>query len=371
VEQVTLLDGEKKTLPVTWKRTAPDTLQVHVGLQNASPGAMTLALQQYGQSKPDTIKLRTYTEAASLGRLAFHSGDTTAILYGKKLDEVVSVALQGLRFLPVNITQQDNNVDALNLKLEKDDAKISAAKHLAELQQGEAAIAHVALKDGRTLDLSIIVQAPRPVVSLLGKSVQWNSSSNSSDTQSGIVFQNQDDLPQSGRLSFFVKSVVPALFPRTESIEIASADGSFHTTLSITNGTLVLQDARTVFAELDPEKSFGASAFGALQFRAVDVDGLSGDWQPLANLVRVPTFQHVRCPMNSDKACTLRGNDLFLLDSVASDSQFQHSASVPLGFAGESLSIPRPVGATLYIRLRDDPSSIITIALPVLPENAP
>jgi hypothetical protein len=85
-------------------------------------------------------------------------------------------------------------------------------------------------------------------------------------------------------------------------------------------------------------------------------------------LVRVPSLKEVRCPDSPDKACTLIGQNLFLIDSVASDSQFAHNAPVPLGYTDSSLSVPRPNGTLLYIKLRDDPSTVNTAALPVLPE---
>jgi hypothetical protein len=65
----------------------------------------------------------------------------------------------------------------------------------------------------------------------------------------------------------------------------------------------------------------------------------------------------------------LRGTNLFLIDSVASDSQFTHTVPVPAGFADASLSVPRPNGTLLYVKLRDDPSTVDTVVLPVLPDE--
>jgi hypothetical protein len=45
-----------------------------------------------------------------------------------------------------------------------------------------------------------------------------------------------------------------------------------------------------------------------------------------------------------------------------------HAVYVPEGFADSTLSVPRPDGTLLYIKLRDDPSVISTATLPVLPE---
>jgi hypothetical protein len=42
---------------------------------------------------------------------------------------------------------------------------------------------------------------------------------------------------------------------------------------------------------------------------------------------------------------------------------------VPVGFAGSTLGVPRPNGTLLYIKLRDDPATVSSVVLPVLPEN--
>jgi hypothetical protein len=97
--------------------------------------------------------------------------------------------------------------------------------------------------------------------------------------------------------------------------------------------------------------------------------GGKGDWQPLATLVRVPSLKEVRCPDSPDKQCKLSGSNLFLLDSVAADPQFNQTVSVPIGFADSSMSVPRPNGTLLYIKLRDDPETVDTLVLPVLPEE--
>jgi hypothetical protein len=56
---------------------------------------------------------------------------------------------------------------------------------------------------------------------------------------------------------------------------------------------------------------------------------------------------------------------LFLLDSVSADADFANPVKVPEGFVQDALAIPPPKGKTLYIKLRDDPQTIDTVALPV------
>jgi hypothetical protein len=232
------------------------------------------------------------------------------------------------------------------------------------LKPGAALSAHVTLKDGRTLDVPATIEPPRPKVGLVNKNLQTASGSSVP-----VRFAKPEALPQDARLSFFLKAEVPPEFSRTEKIEVATIDGSFSTTLSLGDGSLVQQDAGSVLAMLDPLKAFGPAAFGPLQFRPVEANGAKGDWQPLATLVRVPALKEVRCPDSTEKQCTLSGTNLFLLDSVASDSQFKNAVTVPAGYVSESLFVPRPYGTRLYIRLRDDPSTAATVALPVLPDT--
>jgi len=124
-----------------------------------------------------------------------------------------------------------------------------------------------------------------------------------------------------------------------------------------------------VMALFDPLKTFGPSAFGPLRFRPIAEDGEKGDWQPLATLVRIPSLKEVHCPDSPDKQCELSGSNLFLIDSLASDQLFTHTVSVPIGFADSTLSVPRPNGTLLYIKLRDDPATVNTLTLPVLPDE--
>jgi hypothetical protein len=232
-----------------------------------------------------------------------------------------------------------------------------------KLHTGDAIVVHVTLKDGRMLDVKTEVSAQRPAVSILTKSVQVDPAS----SPSAVHLGSQEELPQDGRLDFFVKTQEPENFPPTERIEVATADESFRVMLSFKDGNLTLQDTKTVLAVLDPMKLLGPSAFGPLKFRPISGDGINGDWQALVNLVRVPMLKAVHCVPGAEKQCTLSGDKLFLLDSVSADADFANSVTVPEGFVEDALAIPPPKGKTLYIKLRDDPATIDTVALPVPP----
>jgi hypothetical protein len=140
--------------------------------------------------------------------------------------------------------------------------------------------------------------------------------------------------------------------------------------LSVASGTLVLQNPRTILATLDPLKTFGTSAFGPLRLRAVAPDGTTGDWVPLVTLVRLPSLKDLHCPTDVTAACTLTGSSLYLVDSIATDAAFTDPVSVPEGFVGTTLTLPRPGKTGFYLRLRDDPAATNTVVLPILPLKA-
>ncbi|HEY6453562.1 MAG TPA: hypothetical protein VIX87_13305, partial [Steroidobacteraceae bacterium] len=129
------------------------------------------------------------------------------------------------------------------------------------------------------------------------------------------------------------------------------------------NGGITLQNAGVAVAALDPGKAFGSSAAGPLQFR-VSAGGVTGDWQPLATLVRLPELKELKCPVTPELACKLAGANLFLVDSISTDARFDHPVQVPDGFPGTALPVPHPAGP-LYVKLRDDPAVISTVALNV------
>src|SRR5450432_3243664 len=356
VENIVFRNENGAELKSSWKLLRPDSLEVQVALKDEVPGVVTMSVKQFGLAKADEVELHTYAEAAKLERFSIYSGDRQGLLRGTRLDEVDSVELKGVRFTPEKLSRAN----------ERDELRLTAANAADgagadSWHPEEKAVARVTLKDARVLDLQATVEAARPAVKLISKNVQAGA-------PTALRFGNQDELPQDERLSFFLKTVVPEKFSHGEKIEVAGADEVFHVLLSVADGGLVLQDAENVLATLEPLKSFGASAFGPLRFRPVAEDGTKGDWQPLVNLVRLPTLKEIRCPDSPDKQCKLSGANLFLIDSVASDPQFTHASPVPTGFMEPTMSVPRPNGTLLYLKLRDDPATVNTVVLPVFPE---
>lgn len=349
-----------KPLELTWKSPKPDkpdTLVVDVPLKDATPGPVTVEIRQYGVAKPDTISLNAYAEAASLDRITLNAGDQTATLKGTRLDEVAKASFSNIAWTPDKLARVQD-FDQLSLK---------TGGSTAELDPAERYTAKVALRDGRELKVPVHVDPPRPQVTLLSKGSQDGDEAAPSPVHLGSA----EDLPLSEKIVFFLKSEVPQKFPRNQQVEVAAEDGSFHTVLSLADGSLMLEDARTAIGTVDPLARFGNSAFGPVRARALSADGVAGDWMGLGTIVRLPGLKELRCPRAAAKPCVLTGSNLFLVDSVAATQDFSNAADVPSDFTGTQLTVPHPVNGALYLKLRDDPDTVQTLAMPVTPIAPP
>jgi hypothetical protein len=357
-----------------WKPAdKPEEIAVNLPLKSLNTDTVQLAIKQYGDPALDTVTAKTYSEPAKLEAVNLHAGDTTAVLTGTSLNQVKQLEIDGLVFTPApahdGTAKSDSSEDKDQLTLAIDPKASDAKSSLAKLAAGDKFTATATLKDGRTLTLPVTINTPRPVVSLLSKGI---------DAPKGSpIHLSPDDVPLNEKLTFFLKS--PENYPRGQQIEVASTDDSLHTRLSIADGSLVLQNKHTVLATLEPLKVFGTSAFGPLHLRAVSPDGTTGDWIPLATLVRLPTLTDLHCPAHArQQPCTLEGSDLYLVDSFSTDPAFTAPVPVPEGFVGNSITLPHPAEAaphqadtTFYVRLRDDPATTDQVTMPVIAVPAP
>ncbi|NYF80310.1 hypothetical protein [Granulicella arctica] len=359
INTITLDGTSGKDAEVKWKDAdKSEHVEATLALKSTDPGALHLSVKQYGDPTPATVSTESFTEPAKLTDLQIHAGDTSATLTGVSLNQVKALTLDKLTFTPAPDapspeSASDSGTTALQLQL-------PAGSPAPKLKPGDKLTASITLKDGRTLTLPVTIAPSRPTVTLLNKNI-------AAAPKSPIQLVNRDDLPVDQQITFSLKSA--ANFPRTGQIEIANADESLHSTLSVASGTLVLQNPHTLLATLDPLKTFGTSAFGPLRLRPVSPDGVDGDWLPLATLVRLPALTTLHCFADPGKPCTLAGNNLFLLDSISTDVAFTNPTDVPEGFVGTSIPMPHPVGGTFYIRLRDDPDGVNLVKLPITSEK--
>jgi hypothetical protein len=334
-----------------------------------TPGDLHLAIQQFDQPKPDELSARTFSEPASVSSVNLHAGDKSINLHGTHLSEITQLALGDLTFTPVTENlQPDNDPSTMLLAL-------PAANPVPPTHAGDHLTAKITLRDGRTLTASVTVEISRPSITLLSKSA-------TPVPNSIISMSNPDDLPINASLMFTLKT--PTNFPRNGQIEIETLDGTLRTVLTLApSGGLLLQDPHTLVATLDPLRSFGPSAFGALHLRAVFPANIShndasksdappaivSDWIPLVTLVRLPTLSQLQCPPDESQSCTLTGSSLFLVQSVASNPAFNDSMSVPDGYTGTTLTIPHIAAGTLFFKLRDEPNGINSAIFPTSPST--
>lgn len=355
VDGIEFQSADGKAVKAKWKLVKPNQVEVTLPLKDAQPGQMTLMVNQAGLDKPEDVQVQAYSEPGHLTAFTLHAGDTQGMLEGTRLDEVASLKLKGVEFKPGTLTST-KGMDSLPMEALN-------AKAASGLKAGEIFKAVATLKDGRTETVKGIIGAERPSVMLLSKSVQMGGSGGNAEAASNIQLSDPDEVPQNATLLFSLKAQTPSKFTRGEKIEVATADESYSTMLTLANG-LTLQDSHTALATLDPAKAFGASAFGPLKFRVVTDSGVKGDWQPLATLVRLPKFASLKCGADAEGICHLQGADLFLVDAIAQDQQFKNPVQVPDGFPGWTLPVPHPgPNGQLYVKLRDDPSVVNLVTL--------
>jgi hypothetical protein len=346
LEDITLVEPSAKSHKVEWKQTHPNEVELALPLQDVSAGDLTLRVTQFGRPDAQTLGLHAFAQAGHLESFTLHAGDTEGILHGNRLDEVKGLNFSGLQFVPGTLVSREG----------RDELAMAApsGSDTRALKTGEA---QVTLADGRTFNVKVAVDAPRPSAVLISKSVQRPASAN----ENGIQLSNESELPLEAHLSFSIRAQSPATFTSDEKLEVATTDGSFSVLLGMGTGGVMLESRKVAVVTLEPSKAFGASAFGPLQFRRV-VGGVAGEWVPLATLVRLPKVTEVDCAGDPDAGCSLTGLDLFLLDSVSVDADFTRVTHVPDGFTGRTLQIPRPLQGRLYVKLRDDPA-IVNVAV--------
>jgi len=347
IQHIALSSDKAKDVDVTFKPDADkdkkNTLALAVSLKSVEPGGYALAIQQFGDANRDKVPFTAYTAGITVGDLKIHAGDTTATLSGVGLKNVASVEIDKQTFTPAT----DSNDEILHLE----------SKTAVSPATGSEAT--VKLKDGRTMPAKISSQAARPSLKL----VSMKSTPAEQSGALAVTLTNKSDIPLNGTVTFVVQT--KDAFPRDEAIEVATANNAVHTKLSLADNTLVLQDANTAVAHLDPLKAFGQSAFGRLAIRPVQADGTTGEWIGLGTLVRTPKITGIKCTDTNAPTCALNGDQLFLAQSFAAGKDFAKPTDVPTGFSETTFNVPTPTdGATLYLKLRDDPANMATVTLP-------
>ncbi len=355
IESMTVQTASGETEKASWKAGETGQVAATVSLKDAEPGPIKLLIKQYGGKAADEVALQAASQAGRLDAFVYHAGDLSGVLQGARLEEVSRLTLRDAVFQPGVVRAGDH--DSVSLTA----ANPEAARRLAA---GDVILARVALKSGKTLKLRVTVGAARPAVELISKTVQAAAV----PTQGALQLVSADAIQRGDKLVFSLRAKAPLKFTGQEKLEIArvgdgSEDAVAVATLDTQHG-LELEDAQVLVASLDTGAALAPSAFGPLRFRIVR-GGDAGEWQPLATLVRLPVVRELKCPPARGSMCDLSGSALFLIDAVAATTGFEHPTPVPVGFTGDTLRVPHPASGRLYVRLRDDPSTVGELGFPL------
>lgn len=346
VENVSVQLPGGQSRPAKWRVEGPDAIAVDLPLTGIGAGDVRIIVKPIARD-PATIDMRAYAEQSRIDALTLYAGDEGATLTGLRLDQINGVTIEGVHFRPGTLTRED---DADRLELQAEEPAKAAA-----LRQGQSGKAQISLKDGRKAALPFTIAAPRPTLTILAKSVAGKSA----PAGLPITLSSDDLLPDAARMTISFRAPDTMRLSPKDVIEVSTEDGSAQARLTGEKG-LRLESQQVAIATLDPA-ALGPSAYGPLRYRLVQA-GLPGKWQPLATLVRLPAIEGVECADGS-ATCRMKGQNLFLVEAVASDPAFASGKTLPSGFTGQTIDIPKPQGQSIYIKLRDAPSGVQTISL--------
>lgn len=343
VEQVALRDRSGTAKPVEWKASAPDEITATLPLARVKPGDLTLLVAQYGGAAPAQLTLKGQTEASRLEGFTLYTGDKEGRLVGARLDQVAKLEVAGLTFAAAGLTRDMGGGDRLAL---------TTVGNTETLTLGTSD-AKVTLKDGRTTTVRATITPPRPRVELVSRNVEmaWR------DGRLPLTLPDHALAPEA-RLTFSARVINTRLTP-TDAIEVATADDTAAAKLTLASGKVQAVGGDVVVASFVPKETLGAAALGALKMRLVQGD-MTGEWQPLARVVRLPELERLTC---NAEACELRGEALFVIAATSATPDFAAAQPVPVGFVGNALAVPKPVGDTLYLKLHDAPDDVVKVGV--------
>jgi len=325
--EMTSPDGSSIPIPFAPVASGAGAMSLTIPMHDKQPGTYSLVMQQYGSSTQETLPLTVYNADTHMEKVLISLTGNTATLFGRGLENVLSMSVGDQVFSPGTQTRESGSLDL--------------HAHRSGIRPNEVK-ALVTLKDGRVINVPVAAENPSAALKLVS-------------LQPFVT----------PRLHFVVQSV--GVFPLSQSIELATDDGALHTNLSFSSESLILQDEHTVVGSVDLYKTFGESAFGDLRLRAVQSDGTFGSWVTLGRLVRLPHIKSVRCTDFDTPTCMIEGRDLFLSLAFSPTESFESEASVPAGFDEPTFVVSMPASerrTTLYMRLRDDPLAMAMVRVP-------
>lgn len=335
VSGLTLRDAGGLSRSLSWKAAGADGIEATLPLGRTRPGPLTLTVVRHGAVAPDQIALTGRAEPSRLDRFTVHLGDKDGVLEGARLDQVAGLTLGGTRFAAGALTRVG---DGDRLVLTTD----------ALLGEMADTTASVQLRDGRSASVPATVAPARPVVQLLDRRVSYDPPAGARPIElpDGLV-------PTTATLTFSAR-IADGVRGAEDGIEIAAGDATKR--LTIASGAVQRVGDDVLVTNIAPPAAFGPAVSGDLRVRAWR-GGAAGDWQTLARLVRLPVLTGIECR----DSCTVTGRDLFLIAAIGTSPDMAGAVTLPGGFVGTSVSVPRGGDGTLYLKLHDAGDAVLRV----------
>ena len=328
--------GEQR--PVAWTAEANGTLSLKVPLAGVDPGPAALVIRSHGMDQPRRLELRAYAEPSRITGFTLHAGDRNGVLAGTRLDQVKALDIGAASFAAAKLSRE-GSADRLEMTAE------GAAE---QMRPGELT-GRATLVDGRIVRVPVRILPARPRATPITTSLDRVGPAPAVP----MMLADPALVPQDARLTFSLRAAGSTRFASGDRIEVEAVETGASAQLPIR-----LQDDQVAIATLEPASALGESARGPLRFRLMQGD-VAGDWQPLATLVRLPRLNSISCAAGNN-TCMLAGTGLFLLSRIAGAID----TTVPDGFTGSTLQVPRPSDGKLRLHLRDASGAAATVEVP-------
>jgi hypothetical protein len=344
VTQVAMRGRDGALQPLRWTQSGPGSIVATVPLDKAAPGPVTILIDGIGRTTPATVTVGAVQEVGSLDDLTLHASEQDAVLTGTRLDQVLRVTLGTATFAPGELTRVG----------ERDRLTLRTTDPTAALTGGRTMSADVGFTGGRHRTLAVTIAPPRPAVSLVRVTAE-------PPARRGLPITLPADgvFATDARIAFAFHTDGATTLSGRETIEIATPDGRARALIAPGKG-YDLQDATTGIVAFTPSEALGPLAYGPLRFRVVR-DGSESRWSPLGTVVRLPDLHGLACDR---AACTLTGERLFLIKALSATPDFRTAQDIPDGFVATGIPVGAIPDGRLFLRLRDAPLAVATIAAP-------
>ena len=345
--ELRLPDGKVMPLEVKSRSTANIVLVAH--LEGASPGEGAISLNFQGGRGAVSVPARLYSPLPSLKAFHLHEGDAFALVQSDRVEQIRALSVSGQMMSPA--------VEGAIAPPSDGQLAFAAPSTSIASKAGEKMPVEFLLADGRSFTADEVIEPHRPVAELISKSVLAHHDSSVLTIDVG----GSDLAPLGSTVTFSIKAVTPKAFSQKTVLEVTVGDGQPVSRLTTQSG-LILEDDTTAIAQIDTEKAFDPSSHGQLKFR-VAVDGVEGDWQPITNIVRFPRIRSCECSMSPSGNCRIHGENLYLIQSIATDEGFHSAAVIPPGLTAGSVEFPASGARTALIHLRDLPGDTLQVGI--------